>query len=57
MPKEQVEQFVRDIVAKVPMKRIGQPSEIAGAVAFLASSDASYMTGSEVTVDGGFAQI
>jgi NAD(P)-dependent dehydrogenase (short-subunit alcohol dehydrogenase family) len=57
LPKEQVEQFVRDIVAKVPMKRIGQPSEIAGAVAFLASSDASYMTGSEVTVDGGFAQI
>jgi len=36
-------------VAKVPMKRIGQPSEIAGAVAFLASADASFMTGSEVT--------
>jgi NAD(P)-dependent dehydrogenase (short-subunit alcohol dehydrogenase family) len=39
------------------MKRIGQPSEIASAVAFLASSDASFMTGSEVTVDGGFGQI
>jgi 3alpha(or 20beta)-hydroxysteroid dehydrogenase len=39
------------------MKRIGQPSEIAGAVAFLASADASFMTGSEVTVDGGLAQI
>jgi NAD(P)-dependent dehydrogenase (short-subunit alcohol dehydrogenase family) len=57
LPKEQVDQFVRDLVAKVPMKRIGQPSEIAAAVAFLASSDASYMTGSEVTVDGGYAQI
>src|SRR3977135_371164 len=57
LPKEQIDQFVRDIVAKVPMKRIGQPSEIAGAVAFLASGDASFMTGSEVTVDGGLAQI
>jgi NAD(P)-dependent dehydrogenase (short-subunit alcohol dehydrogenase family) len=57
LPKEQMEQFVQDIVAKVPMKRIGQPSEIASAVAFLASSDASFMTGSEVTVDGGFGQI
>jgi len=57
LSKEQIDQFVRDIVAKVPMKRIGQPSEIAAAVAFLASSDASFMTGSEVTVDGGYAQI
>src|SRR5882672_8554899 len=57
LPKEQIDQFVRDVVAKVPMKRIGQPSEIAGAVAFLASADASFMTGSEVTVDGGLAQI
>jgi NAD(P)-dependent dehydrogenase (short-subunit alcohol dehydrogenase family) len=57
LPKEQIDQFVRDVVAKVPMKRIGQPSEIAGAVAFRASSDASFMTGSEVTVDGGLAQI
>jgi NAD(P)-dependent dehydrogenase (short-subunit alcohol dehydrogenase family) len=57
LPKEQVDQLLRDAVAKVPMKRIGQPSEIAGAVAFLASTDASFMTGSEVTVDGGLAQI
>src|SRR2546430_10904116 len=38
--RSQIDQFVRDVVAKVPMKRIGQPSEIAGAVAFLASADA-----------------
>jgi NAD(P)-dependent dehydrogenase (short-subunit alcohol dehydrogenase family) len=57
LPKEQVEQFVRDVIAKVPMKRIGQPSEIAGAVAFLASSDASFITGAEVPVDGGLGQI
>lgn len=57
LPKEQVEQFVRDVVAKVPMKRIGQPSEIASAVAFLASTDASFITGAEVPVDGGMGQV
>jgi NAD(P)-dependent dehydrogenase (short-subunit alcohol dehydrogenase family) len=57
LPKEQIDQFIQDVVAKVPMKRIGQPSEIASAVAFLASSDASFMTGAEITVDGGMAQI
>ncbi len=57
LPKEQIDQFIQDVVAKVPMKRIGQPSEIASAVAFLASSDASFMTGAEITIDGGMAQI
>ncbi|MBV8251846.1 MAG: SDR family oxidoreductase [Chitinophaga sp.] len=39
----------------VPMKRIGQPAEVAKLVTFLASDDASFITGSEVNVDGGFA--
>jgi NAD(P)-dependent dehydrogenase (short-subunit alcohol dehydrogenase family) len=56
LSKEAIAEFVKSIVGRVPLKRIGQPEEIAGAVAFLASSDASYVTGSEVTVDGGFAQ-
>lgn len=57
LPKEEIDELVRNIVSQVPMKRIGQPAEVASAVAFLASADASYMTGSEVTVDGGFAQV
>jgi len=57
LAKEAIEEFVKSIVSQVPMKRIGQPSEIAGAVAFLASSDASFMTGAEVVVDGGLGQI
>src|SRR6267154_689088 len=52
-----MEEFAKGIIDRVPMKRIGQPDEIAGAVAFLASSDASYITGAEIPVDGGFGQI
>jgi 3alpha(or 20beta)-hydroxysteroid dehydrogenase len=40
-------------IAGVPMKRMGKPVEVGAVVAFLASDDASYMTGSEVFVDGG----
>jgi NAD(P)-dependent dehydrogenase (short-subunit alcohol dehydrogenase family)/nicotinamidase-related amidase len=41
------------IAAKVPMKRMGKPIEIAKAVAFLLSDDASFITGAEIVVDGG----
>ncbi len=44
---------VKAVIEKIPMKRMGNPSEIGTVVAFLASDDASYMTGSEVFVDGG----
>jgi NAD(P)-dependent dehydrogenase (short-subunit alcohol dehydrogenase family) len=40
-----------------PLERMGDPAETAAVAAFLASGDSSFMTGSEVFVDGGFAQI
>lgn len=47
-------EFIRRLEAKVPMGRVGQPEEIAGAVVFLASDAASYVTGTQIAVDGGW---
>jgi NAD(P)-dependent dehydrogenase (short-subunit alcohol dehydrogenase family) len=41
----------------IPLGRVGRPEDIASAVVFLASSDASFVTGTELFVDGGFAQV
>ena len=57
LPKEQIDEFASRITAMVPMKRIGRPEEVAATVAFLASQDASYITGIEINVDGGLGQI
>jgi NAD(P)-dependent dehydrogenase (short-subunit alcohol dehydrogenase family) len=57
LPQEAVDEFAKQVTAQVPMKRFGQPEEVAGAVAFLASQDASYITGVEINVDGGLGQI
>lgn len=46
--------FQQEVIKRTPMGRLAQPSEIAGTIAFLASEDASYMTGSELIVDGGY---
>lgn len=48
---------VRMISNSVPLGRFGRPDEIARAVVFLASDDSSYITGTELFVDGGFAQV
>jgi NAD(P)-dependent dehydrogenase (short-subunit alcohol dehydrogenase family) len=45
------------IANSVPLGRLGTPEEIAKAVVFLASDDSSYITGTELFVDGGFAQV
>lgn len=57
LSQEAVDEFAKEVISKVPMKRFGQPEEVAGAVAFLASQDASYITGVELNVDGGMGQI
>ena len=54
---EQVEGFKAGISSRVPLGRLGSPEEIASAVAFLASDDASYITGIELNVDGGMANL
>jgi NAD(P)-dependent dehydrogenase (short-subunit alcohol dehydrogenase family) len=51
------EQRRKMISNAVPLGRFGTPDEIAKAVVFLASDDASYITGAELFVDGGFAQV
>jgi NAD(P)-dependent dehydrogenase (short-subunit alcohol dehydrogenase family) len=48
-----LEQTREDMTRLVPLKRWAEPEEIAAAIAFLASDDASYMTGSSMVVDAG----
>jgi NAD(P)-dependent dehydrogenase (short-subunit alcohol dehydrogenase family) len=45
------------LVATTPMGRLGRPEEVAKAVLFLASDDSSFVTGIELFVDGGRAQV
>jgi len=46
-------QFLEQAIAKTPLGRIGQPADIAGTVAFLASADAGWVTGQVIDASGG----
>jgi NAD(P)-dependent dehydrogenase (short-subunit alcohol dehydrogenase family) len=54
---EQVEQAAAQFASQVPLGRRGKPEEIAAAVVFLASDESSYITGVDLAVDGGMAQV
>jgi NAD(P)-dependent dehydrogenase (short-subunit alcohol dehydrogenase family) len=55
--REAGEERMKFISNSIPLGRFGTPDEIAKAVVFLASDDSSYVTGTELFVDGGFAQV
>jgi NAD(P)-dependent dehydrogenase (short-subunit alcohol dehydrogenase family) len=55
--REQIDEMKANVIAAVPLGRMGTPDEVANAAVFLASDDSSYVTGVELFVDGGMAQV
>jgi NAD(P)-dependent dehydrogenase (short-subunit alcohol dehydrogenase family) len=54
---KQIDEFETGITETLPLRRAGRSDEIASAVVFLASGDSSYVTGADLTVDGGFMNV
>ncbi len=57
LPAENMDDFTKETIKKVALKRFGQANEVAQAVLFLASNDSSYINGIELFVDGGFVEL
>lgn len=57
LPEEDKNNFASSVQAQVPLGRFGTPDEVANAALFLASDESSYITGAELPVDGGMAQV
>lgn len=57
LPSAAVEEIGESLMAAILFRRFGTPEEAAHAAVFLAPSDASHITGTELTVDGGRAQL
>jgi NAD(P)-dependent dehydrogenase (short-subunit alcohol dehydrogenase family) len=57
LTREQADEFIASLVAAVPLGRMGTPDEVANVAVFLACDDSSYVTGIELFVDGGMAQV
>ncbi|EJL69829.1 SDR family oxidoreductase [Chryseobacterium populi] len=54
---EQIDEAVQNIIPTIPFKRQGEPSEVASAVLFLASDEASYIHGAEIKIDAGISVV
>jgi NAD(P)-dependent dehydrogenase (short-subunit alcohol dehydrogenase family) len=55
--RQSEDQIKASLITTIPLGRMGTPDEIARVVSFLASEDSSFITGIELFVDGGVAQI
>jgi NAD(P)-dependent dehydrogenase (short-subunit alcohol dehydrogenase family) len=57
LPPEAIKETAKKLQEQVPMKRFGRPEEIAKTALFLASSDSSFLLGTEIVADGGMSQL
>jgi NAD(P)-dependent dehydrogenase (short-subunit alcohol dehydrogenase family) len=57
IPEEQLRQTKEWITEQIPLKRFGDPDEIAAAVLYLSSSESQFMVGTELVIDGGMIQL